>query len=65
MDGMVAFHPDLAKDSPELEALAHIVGWAFGNSAQDASKWLERAGAEHVRVGYGDGEVVAGVGGTP
>ncbi len=45
----------------ELDALASIVGWAFGFSMADARAWLERAGSAKVRVARQKGGVVGGL----
>jgi predicted acetyltransferase len=45
----------------ELEALAPIVGWAFGGGTSRALDWLRAAGASHVRVASLARRVVGGL----
>ncbi len=47
--------------SRDLDALASIVGWAFGFPAPDAKLWVERAGVEHARVARRGGHVLGGL----
>jgi predicted acetyltransferase len=49
------------REPAELEALAPILAWAFGMSAQDSLKWLASTGLQHVRMGYSAARVVAGL----
>jgi predicted acetyltransferase len=48
-------------ESEELEALAPIVGWAFGGGTSRALDWLRAAGAPHVRVARLGQRVVGGL----
>lgn len=45
----------------ELEALAPIVGWAFGGGASRALDWLRSAGLPHVRVAKLERRLVGGL----
>lgn len=45
----------------ELEALAPIVGWAFGGGTSRALDWLRAAGASHVRVARLERRVIGGL----
>jgi predicted N-acetyltransferase YhbS len=50
-----------AADPEDLEALAPIVGWAFGGGTSRALEWLRPAGAAHVRVACVQGRVSGGL----
>lgn len=45
----------------ELAELAALVSWAFGFPVARALQWLQKTGAEHVRVAREAGRVVAGL----
>jgi predicted acetyltransferase len=45
----------------DVDELAGILGWSFGDLAQGAQNWLANAGLEHVRVARRDGRVVGGL----
>jgi predicted acetyltransferase len=47
--------------SRDLDALASILGWAFGFPVPDAKRWVERAGVQHVRVARRGGRVLGGL----
>jgi predicted acetyltransferase len=50
-----------ATDPEDLEALAPIVGWAFGGGTSRALDWLRVSGAPHVRVACLEGRVSGGL----
>jgi len=50
-----------ATDPEDLEALAPIVGWAFGGGTGRALDWLRGSGASHVRVACLEGRVSGGL----
>ena len=50
-----------ATDPDDLEALAPIVGWAFGGGTSRALDWLRGSGAPQVRVACLDGRVSGGL----
>jgi predicted acetyltransferase len=58
---MTELRTALSAELTDLEALAPIVGWAFGNSARGALEWLMGAGSERVRVAREGARVVGGL----
>jgi predicted acetyltransferase len=58
----LAIGPAAATD---LDELARVVGWSFGDLAQGAAKWLESAGLDNLRVVRQKGRVVGGLGIIP
>ncbi len=58
---MTELQTALSTDAADLEALAPIVAWAFGDSASGALEWLKRAGSESVRVARDGARVVGGL----
>src|SRR5688572_13107573 len=58
---MADLHTALVTQDAELEALAPIVAWAFGDKPSGSLEWLRGAGNEQVRIARQGTEIVGGL----